>query len=228
MWDSWQLLVSYVNDVHGGIFVDGQQHRVEIIAIGDYSIGLITASNIQLLLGQGVRIFLGPFGSEQSQWAAAAVDSAPDAILMATAASATDVFKDRPRVFGVFSQGESYFAPVVQKFAASNPSCAILIEDFGPAQAWGAGAKADIQSRGMTLLSEVIVRRDASEAELEAVVSEWVVQFTAAGVSPLLFMATYEVKMCIMLARAASRQRLPRSVRVNEGNKFSWFWPLKN
>jgi len=214
MWGSWQLLVSYVNEVHGGIFVDGQQHQVELIAIGDYSDSAVTASNMQLLLAQGVRLFLGPFGSAQSAAAAAVVHSAPDAIIMATAASSTSVFAGRPRVFGVFSPGGSYFETVVEKFAVTKPNCAILTENFGPALSWGAGAKADIAQRGMKLLSEVTVPHFASEDELAAVVSGWGKIFEDAGSSPLILLATYEIQTCITLAREATRQQLPRLLMV--------------
>jgi len=214
MWESFTLLANYVNEVRGGIFVDGQQHRIELIAIGDYSEGSITESNVELLLSRGVRLFLGPFGSGQSAGAAAAVHSAPDAILMATAASSTAVFAGRARVFGVFSPGSSYFTTVVEKFAATDRACAILIEDFGPALSWGAGAKVDIESRGMNLLSEVTVPRFASETELAAVVKKWGQEFAAADASPLILLATYEIQTCITLAREAARQRLPRLLMV--------------
>ena len=215
MLESWELLISFVNDVHGGIIVNGQLHRVELVTLGDYSDSTITESNIYSLLARGVRLFLGPFGSGQSSLAASAVHSVPDALLMATAASSTTVFAGKPRVFGIFSPGGSYFATVLRKFAADNViDVALLVEDFGPARSWGEGARVEIEHLGMNLLSDVTVPRFASEADLTAEVKNWANMFGSSGSEPLILLATYEIQTCISLAREAVRQRLPRRLMV--------------
>lgn len=214
---SWRLLVEYVNDVRGGLSVAGTKHRLELTILGDYSDASRTEFNVRAMLHSDIRLFLGPFGSGQSGHAAHVINSSSDALLMATAASATSVFRGRPRIFGTFSPGATYFRSAVAHLASltSAPrSAALLVEDYGPSVGWGQGARADLVAFGFDLISDVTVDYRADGAALANVVADWKTLFESRAVRPILLLATYDVTTCTRLATEASRQRLPRQLLV--------------
>jgi branched-chain amino acid transport system substrate-binding protein len=153
--EGYDLCQTTVNS-KGGVPVGDKKYRLEIKYQDDTSKPDTAAQLVDQFNDSGVKLILGPYGSANTEAAAAVVER--NGQVMADSAGADDkIFeKGYRRSFAVLSPASQYAASIVRSIVElANPkpkTVAILSADDGFSKTAAEGGAAEAQKQGMTVL----------------------------------------------------------------------------
>eukprot|EP00440_Ansanella_granifera_P027307 gb/GFBE01029658.1/.p1 GENE.gb/GFBE01029658.1/~~gb/GFBE01029658.1/.p1 ORF type:complete len:1213 (+),score=222.26 gb/GFBE01029658.1/:1-3639(+) len=207
----YELGVEYVNEVRGGILLNGKRVGLELTMLSDYSEVSRTESNIRSLVARGFHLFLGPYGSTQTNVVAGVVNETNGTLLLAAASSNDNVYEDRPRVFSILPSGSTYLLGAVEAlYHATTPSqrhAMVIMEDHSASKYQADGAKARLLQLGFAVHGELLVlpfRAEKSEIWSTALaITNFTKTLALQGEKPILMAATYDYETCLEFVRAA-------------------------
>jgi ABC-type branched-subunit amino acid transport system substrate-binding protein len=173
------FLANWVNDAHGGVRISStQRKRLQIVMVDDASspenAASITESLVSgKLLGRPIPLLLGPYSSELTE-AVAAVANMTSATLMATAAAATSVFADRPRVFGLLPPAQTFLHVGIQQLHDLGvKSVVFLQEELVASRDYCQGAVEKARSLNMTIAGFETVASGPNRTEIGAAIAKF-------------------------------------------------------
>lgn len=147
---AYSTFMSWLNSyrVHdagtGGLSINGQQHLVEMIIIGDYSRQDVVPEATQALVQQyNTTLILGPATDALTKPWAEVVHSS-GALGMSPTAHSTEIFANRPNVFGILPPGKELFRGIFTLLASQINTVAYVMEE-------------DVEGLGFTSMCESVV-----------------------------------------------------------------------
>ena len=177
IYNAYSLLVSWVNDVHGGIKVGSHTKQLEIISVDDQSdksfVDAITHSLIDRnVTGSSIQLLLGPYSSGLTT-VAAKIAQTHEALLMAPAAASTSVFRDRPLIFGMLHPAGKYLTSGIDLLHARNiKSITFISEDKSFTKAICKGAVSHAKALGINVTDEIEVSSVSNTTQISAVLRQ--------------------------------------------------------
>lgn len=148
----YQCAVKFINEKMGGIEVGGRKLKLDLKLFDDASDPSRATTLIQRQIDDGVKFFLGSFGSNIVLPTCSIVESAGGIMVQAGGGSDLIFTQGRKRVFGIFPRATRQFVSSVAMFKALKPAPATvgIIYTNDPFSKFQAnGAKASIEEQGM-------------------------------------------------------------------------------
>lgn len=166
--DGYNAFVKWLNDENGGLEVDGEKRKVELIEYDDESNCETTIRLITRLIEQdNADIILGPYSSGCVHASVPAAKKS-DKIMIQGSGIADKIFEDHNQddiwVFGTTPPASRYIKGSVAFPAENGAQTVGMFSDQGTfAQSIRAGAKAEMENQGMELIVDETVPQDARD-----------------------------------------------------------------
>lgn len=162
----YECAVKFINEEMGGAQIGGTTYRLALNLFDDASDPSRATTLIQRQVDEGVRFFLGSFGSSIVLPTAAITEAAGRLMVQAGGGSDLIFTQGRQRVFGIFPRASRQFASSVDMFQRLEPpvktvSLIFTNDPFSRFQA--EGAKKEIEAAGMTVLDFIELPAQVSD-----------------------------------------------------------------
>jgi len=150
----YECAVKFINEEMGGIEVGDENYKLELQLFDDASDPSRATTLIQRQVDEGVKFFLGSFGSKIVLPTSSITEAAGRIMVQAGGGSDKIFTQGHERVFGIFPRASRQFVSSVQMFKALEPtpaSVSIIYTNDPFSKFQANGAKAEIESSGMTV-----------------------------------------------------------------------------
>lgn len=150
----YQYCADVVN-AKGGVTYGGASHTLTIDNQDDQSTPADAATIVDQMNDQGIKLFLGPYGSPDQATASPAVEKNGDVMVDSNGADTTIFHQGFKDTFAVLAPSTDYLTSVVDWLATLNPApktVAIIAADDGFSQTAAAAGAQEAQAKGMTVV----------------------------------------------------------------------------
>lgn len=148
----YEAAVKFINEEMGGINLGGRTRKLELQLFDDASDPSRATTLIQRQVDEGIKFFLGSFGSNIVLPTCSITEAAGRIMVQAGGGSDLIFTQGRKRVFGIFPRASRQFVSSANMFEALDPKVASvgLVYTNDPFSKFQAnGAKAELEGRGL-------------------------------------------------------------------------------
>lgn len=162
----YQCAVKYINEEMGGVEIGGQTYQLALNLFDDASDPARATTLIQRQVDEGIKFFLGSFGSNIVLPTCSITEAAGRIMVQAGGGSDLIFTQGRERVFGIFPRASRQFVSSVDMFTALEPTVKTVTlmytnDPFSEFQAQG--ARTLLEEAGIEVLDYIALPAEVTD-----------------------------------------------------------------